>query len=187
LTPTRVSHNAWNRAFAWILLGTTLASVAQPLALASRRSESSGYARWLLDRGASEVDETLTDALRVAATGRHTSLEAFVQEFVRAVAEQGALDQASMAFQGPSDSAIISESDLAALILADLRALSPKDPNQLARLSPGDSAALFAASRHAAHFEAGGSRERVAIPASVPLVERPVAAGLMTTIQSLGP
>ncbi len=187
MNPQRVSYTVLRRAFAWILLTTMLASIALPLARATEAPEPGAYAGWLLDRGASEVNETLADALRSAARGGHQSLESFVREFAREVANRGGLEAASKAFQWSTVSGTITEGELADVILDDLRALSPKETAHSARLSPQEASALGSTSRTGIT----SLERRPPVQPVVAIVgatgDRHIAMGLTTSIQALGP
>jgi len=187
LNPQRVSYTVLRRAFAWILLTTMLASIALPLARATEAPEPGAYAGWLLDRGASEVNETLADALRSAARGGHQSLESFVREFAREVANRGGLEAASKAFQWSTVSGTITESELIDIILADLRALSPKEAAQMARLSPHEASALASSFRVGITSQRRRRQVQPVVAISGAAEDRQIALGLTTSIQALGP
>ncbi|NNE70378.1 MAG: hypothetical protein HKN29_08450 [Rhodothermales bacterium] len=158
--------------------------LVQPMAAIAEDRSAADYTEWLLDRGVAEGHDALEQALGTAARAHHTSLESFVLDFVQILDKRGELGNALDLFGG--DTKLESADELLALILQDLRSLSPKEPLATNRLSRADQAALVIASGHTA---------------SVQIISDPVSAdelaptradtrssfGLNTSIQALGP
>ena len=160
--------------------------LVQPLAAIAEVRSGTEYGEWLLDRGVTASDEVLEDALQQAARARHGSLESFARDFVRILDSEGDLGRALTLFDtgGPQ---LSSADDLLALILADLRALSPKEPLATTRLNGADQGAWLLASRTPL-----SSGEDVSLSPTPGLIcpQAPAflsAFGLQTSIQALGP
>lgn len=159
--------------------------LVQPLAAVAQDRSAADYTEWLLDRGVPEGHDALEQALGTAARAHHTSLESFVLDFVQILDAEGQLGTALDVFS-MEGSSLTTADDLLALILADLRSLSPKESAATHRLNRADQAALA--------FGYGASVSRNSRTASVagselppPRVHTPVAFGLKTSIQALGP
>lgn len=160
--------------------------LVQPLAAIAEVRSGAEYGEWLLDRGATGSSEALEEALEQAARARHGSLESFVRDFVQILDSEGDLSQALTLFEtgGPQ---LSSADDLLALILADLRALSPKEPLATTRLSGADHGAWLLTSRTlpATGEDLGLTPAPAKFCPQAPALL--CAFGLQTSIQALGP
>ncbi len=160
--------------------------LVQPLAAVAEVRSGAEYGEWLLDRGVTGSHEALEEALEQAARARHGSLESFVRDFVRILDSEGELGRALTLFDtgGPQ---LASADDLLALILADLRALSPKEPLATTRLTGGDQGAWLLASR--TPLSSGADISLPLTPGTLcPHAPAFLSAfGLQTSIQALGP
>ncbi|MFT5143727.1 MAG: hypothetical protein ACI80V_002658 [Rhodothermales bacterium] len=172
----------------WSVLAAMLQIFVLPLAAGLDDTANAAYGDWLMDRGASRSDVVLERALDFAAHSRHSSLESFVRDFVGNLDSEGRLDLALEIFSGQSDPKVDSADELVALILADLRSLTPKDPVSVARLTSADQAALLFGSRPASFEDTDPVGPPIApLSAAADGFSPPVVAGMFTSIQALGP
>jgi hypothetical protein len=171
----------------WSLLAAMLQIFVLPLAAGLEDTANVAYGDWLIDRGASRSDVVLEQALDLAARSRHSSLESFVRDFVSNLDSEGSLDVALGVFSGQSLSEVESADELVALILADLRSLTPKEPVSLARLTSAEAGLLFGSRLGSFEDTDQAGPPRVPPSAVGGGFAPPVVAGMFTSIQALGP
>lgn len=179
------AHGRFTRIVVWLALVAMVQLLVQPLAAVAEDRSASDYTEWLLDRGVPEGHHALEQALGTAARAHHTSLESFVLDFVQILDAEGQLGTALDLFSVEGAS-VATADDLLALILADLRSLSPKESAATHRLNRADQAALaFGHGTTVSRSSRAATVARSELPP--PGVHTPVVFGLKTSIQALGP
>ncbi|MBO6576340.1 MAG: hypothetical protein JJ896_16635 [Rhodothermales bacterium] len=170
---------------AWLTLLSTLHVLVLPLANATSAKPSSAYATWLGNQASLDGQPGLQVALDEAAGERHRSLESFVRDFVRSLPGDADVVAAGLAFGERIETA----DQLLALILKDLRSLSPREPLADARVRSAENTALSASVRAVleARERARAPGHTLEAPAAPSAPEFQASFGLLSSIQALGP